>query len=130
MIVVSFSSVYTHERCRFGRGCLFAHSKEELQEWIQEFQKKEKEKLRRELEGQDEVTTLEMASQILKGPSQDVSGDKLIVFLILNKILKQHNFVKELLYEVEKHIFNFQCGAKELFADAGKLRITKFEKQR
>ena len=66
-------SFYTHERCRYGRGCIFAHSPEELKEWQQEYDRKRKEKLRKELEEKEEVCSLEMASKILKGPAKDVS---------------------------------------------------------
>jgi len=66
-------SFRTRERCRFGRGCIFAHSPEELKEWEQEYDKKRKEKLRKELEDKEKTSSLEMASKILKGPAKDVS---------------------------------------------------------
>ena len=66
-------SCYTHERCRFGRGCLYAHSSDELSEWNQEYNRKKNEKLRKEIEEKGEVWSLEMASKILKGPEEDVN---------------------------------------------------------
>ena len=66
-------SCYTRERCRFGRGCIFAHGNEELKEWQQEYLRKEREKLRKELQDKDELVSMEMATQILKGPAEDVS---------------------------------------------------------
>ncbi|XP_078348623.1 3'-5' exoribonuclease HELZ2-like isoform X2 [Oculina patagonica] len=65
-------SYFTHERCRFGRGCIFAHSKEELDEWKQEYDRKETEKLKKESEEKGEVWSLKMSSKILKGPAQDL----------------------------------------------------------
>ena len=66
-------SSYTRERCRYGRGCIFAHGNEELKEWQQEHLRKEREKLRKELQDKDELVSMEMATQILKGPAEDVS---------------------------------------------------------
>ena len=75
--------------CRFGRGCLFAHSEEELEEWIQEFQRKERERTRKEREGRDETSSLEMASKVLNGPAEDVSPDKLRCALISSGYFSQ-----------------------------------------
>ena len=66
-------SYRTGERCRFGRGCIFAHSPEELKEWEQEYDRKRREKLRKETEEKEEIGSLELASKILKGPANDVS---------------------------------------------------------
>lgn len=66
-------SCYTHERCRFGRGCIFAHSNQELNEWEQEYQRKKREKRTKELQEKEEILSMEMASEILKGPTEDVS---------------------------------------------------------
>ena len=66
-------SCYTRERCRFGRGCIFAHSNEELKEWMQEYVRKEREKLSKELQDKAELDSMEMISKILKGPAEDVS---------------------------------------------------------
>ena len=66
-------SYNTRATCRFGRGCIYAHSPDELKEWQQEYDRKRKEKLRKELEEQEEIGSLELASEILKGPAKDVS---------------------------------------------------------
>lgn len=66
-------SCYTRERCRFGRGCIFAHSIQELNEWEQEYHRKKREKRTKELQEKEEIISMEMASEILKGPAEDVS---------------------------------------------------------
>lgn len=66
-------SLRTHERCRYGRGCIYAHSHEELKEWKQEYDRKRKEKPRKDIEEKEEICSLEIASKILKGPAKDVS---------------------------------------------------------
>ena len=66
-------SYYTRATCRFGRGCIYAHGPDELKEWQQEYDRKRKEKLRKELKEQEEIGSLELASEILKGPTKDVS---------------------------------------------------------
>ena len=66
-------SYYTRERCRYGRGCIFAHGPDELKEWEQEYDRKRKEKLRKELEEKEEIGSLELVAKILKGPAKDVS---------------------------------------------------------
>ena len=60
----------TRERCKYGRGCIQAHGKEELSEWVQEYQRKEREKRIKE-QRQDEEEML--TSEILKGSAEDVS---------------------------------------------------------
>ena len=60
---------FTRKQCRFGRGCIFAHGEEELSEWKQEYQRKERE--RRIKERQDEEVIL--TSEILNGSAEDVS---------------------------------------------------------
>ena len=70
MIPFSPSSYYTREWCRFGRGCTFAHGKEELSEWEQEYQRKEREKcIKEHRQDEEEILT----SEILKGSAEDVS---------------------------------------------------------
>ena len=76
-------SCYTHERCRFGRGCVYAHSNGELMEWQQEYLRKGREKLKKELQDKDEVLSMEMTTNILKGPEEDVS--------VINVILCETN---------------------------------------
>ena len=66
-------SCYSRERCRFGRGCIYAHCNEELIEWKEEYQRKVKEKLTKELQDKDEDLYVEMATKILKGPQEHVS---------------------------------------------------------
>ena len=66
-------SFYTRERCRYGRGCIYAHSPEELKEWEQENDRKRKEKIRKELEEKEETGPSEIASKALRGPTKDVS---------------------------------------------------------
>ena len=66
-------SYYTRDRGRYGRGCIFAHGPDELKEWEQEYDRKRKEKLRKEREEKEEIGSLELASKILKGPANDVS---------------------------------------------------------
>ena len=66
-------SYYTRARCRYGKGCIYAHSPEELKEWEQECDRKKKEKLTKELEEKEEKGSLEMASKTLKRPTKDVS---------------------------------------------------------
>ena len=69
MIPFSRSSYYTREWCRFGRGCIFAHGKEELSEWEQEYRRKEREKHIKERQDKEEM----LMSEILKGSAEDVS---------------------------------------------------------
>ena len=78
-------SCYTRERCRFGRGCIFAHGIEELNEWIQEYDRKKNEKLRKEISEKKEVCSLEMVSSILKGPAEDVSQIILVCCFIMHE---------------------------------------------
>lgn len=66
-------SYYTRKRCRYGSGCIYAHSPEELKEWEQEGDRKIKEKLTKELEEKEEISSLEIASKTLKGSTKDVS---------------------------------------------------------
>ena len=66
-------SYNTRATCRFGRGCIYAHSPDELKEWQQEYDRKKKEKIKKELEEKEEIGSLELASKILKGPTTDVS---------------------------------------------------------
>ena len=66
-------SCYSHEPCRFGRGCIYAHSNEELIEWQEEYQRKEVGKRTKELQGEDEDLYMEIATKILKGPRKEVS---------------------------------------------------------
>ncbi|XP_067043097.1 3'-5' exoribonuclease HELZ2-like isoform X4 [Acropora muricata] len=60
-------SYYTRERCRFGRGCIFAHGREELNEWKQEYQRKEREKHIMERQDKEEM----LISEILKGSAEN-----------------------------------------------------------
>ncbi|XP_044184435.1 uncharacterized protein LOC114957638 isoform X2 [Acropora millepora] len=64
-------SYYTREWCRFGRGCTFAHGKEELSEWEQEYRRKEREKHIKERQDKEEMLT----SEILKGSAEDLVSD-------------------------------------------------------
>lgn len=67
------NSYYTSERCRFGRGCIYAHSQEELNEWKQEYDRKVMENRAMEIKEKDEEFCSEMTSKILKAPLEDVS---------------------------------------------------------
>ena len=62
-------SYVTRQRCKYGRGCIHAHGKEELSEWEQEYQRKEREKRIKEPQDEKEILT----SEILKGSAEDVS---------------------------------------------------------
>ncbi|XP_068675109.1 3'-5' exoribonuclease HELZ2-like isoform X2 [Montipora foliosa] len=68
-------SCYTRERCRFGRGCIFAHSSKELKEWEQEYRRKEGEKRMKVLKDSEEIVSIELTSAILKGPPEDLVQD-------------------------------------------------------
>ncbi|XP_068761003.1 3'-5' exoribonuclease HELZ2-like isoform X3 [Montipora capricornis] len=65
----------TRERCRFGRGCIFAHSSEELKKWKQEYRRKEREKRKKVLVDNEEIVSIELTSAILKGPPEDLVQD-------------------------------------------------------
>lgn len=52
-------------------------------EWQQEYLRKGREKLKKELQDKDEVLSTEMATNILKGPEEDVSA--------INVILRETN---------------------------------------
>ena len=52
---------------------MYAHSNGELTEWQQEYQRKGREKLQKQLQDKDEVLSMEMTTNILKGPEEDVS---------------------------------------------------------
>ena len=52
-------------------------------EWKQEYLRKGREKLQKELQGKDEVLSMEMTTNILKGPEEDVS--------VINVILCETN---------------------------------------
>ncbi|XP_022797854.1 uncharacterized protein LOC111336086, partial [Stylophora pistillata] len=64
-------SCYTRERCRFGRGCIYAHNQHELNEWKKEYDRKIKEKLEKDIKEREELFSSEMASKILKAPQED-----------------------------------------------------------
>lgn len=67
------NSCHTRERCRFGRGCIYAHSQQELNEWKQEYDRKLKEKAKEDIKKREELFSSEMASKFLKAPPEDVS---------------------------------------------------------
>ena len=71
--VLSINSCHTRERCRFGRGCIYAHSQQELNEWKQEYERKLKEKAKEDIKKREELFSSEMASKFLKAPPEDVS---------------------------------------------------------
>lgn len=52
-------------------------------EWQQEYLRKGREKLKKELQDKDEVLSMEMTTNILKGPEEDVS--------VINVILCETN---------------------------------------
>ena len=52
-------------------------------EWQQEYLRKEREKLKKKLQDKDEVLSMEMTTNILKGPEEDVS--------VINVILCETN---------------------------------------
>ena len=62
---------------------MYAHSNGELTEWQQEYQRKGREKLQKQLQDKDEVLSMEMTTNILKGPEEDVS--------VINVILCETN---------------------------------------
>ncbi|XP_068761024.1 3'-5' exoribonuclease HELZ2-like isoform X3 [Montipora capricornis] len=68
-------SCYTRERCRFGRGCIFAHSSEEIKEWEQEYQRKEREKRMKVNQDNEEIVSIELTSAILKGLQENLVQD-------------------------------------------------------
>ena len=88
-------SCYTRERCRYGRGCIYAHSPDELKEWQQEYDRKMKEKIRKELEEEEEIGSLELASKILKGPAEDVSHNYSVFLFSLSPFFNRWNGVLE-----------------------------------
>lgn len=81
MFLVVIYSCYTHERCRFGRGCIFAHSLEELNEWEEEYSRKERDKRVKEIQDRNEILSMEMVSEILKEPAENVSVSCIIYYL-------------------------------------------------
>ena len=74
-VILSYpiNSCHTRERCRFGRGCIYAHSQQELNEWKQEYDRKLKEKAKEDIKKREELFSSEMASKFLKAPPEDVS---------------------------------------------------------
>ena len=74
-VILSYpiNSCHTRERCRFGRGCIYAHSQQELNEWKQEYERKLKEKAKEDIKKREELFSSEMASKFLKAPPEDVS---------------------------------------------------------
>ena len=63
-------------------------------EWQQEYLRKERGKRRKELQDKDEVLSMEMTTNILKGPKEDVS--------VINVILCETNLtIKNQIYEIK-----------------------------
>ncbi|XP_022797830.1 uncharacterized protein LOC111336066 [Stylophora pistillata] len=60
-------SYYTSERCRFGRGCLYAHSQQELNEWKQEYDRRATKNLEIKIKEEEEM----FYAEILKAPPED-----------------------------------------------------------
>ena len=65
-VILSYpiNSCHTRERCRFGRGCIYAHSQQELNEWKQEYDRKLKEKAKEDIKKREELFSSEMASNV------------------------------------------------------------------
>lgn len=93
MPCVLILSCYSHEPCRYGRGCIYAHSNKELIEWQEEYQRKEVEKHTKEIQGEDDLY-MEIATKILKGPPKEVSliyGYEISVTICTTKLILWQN---------------------------------------
>lgn len=97
MSCVLILSCYSHEPCRYGRGCIYAHSNKELIEWQEEYQREEMEKHIKEIQGEDEDLYMEIATKILKGPPKEVSpiyGYEISVTICTTKLILAQNLTQ------------------------------------
>ena len=90
MSCILILSCYSHEPCRYGRGCIYAHSNKELIEWQEEYQRKEVEKRTGERQGEDEDLYMEIATKILKSPRKEVSPTINVTLFATKLVLAQN----------------------------------------